>query len=164
MDHCTLFYRRALFQEHSFFIADHFWRALCEASFCIRLVIVWDQTAAAGRMHSLRTDLRLHGQILPMGMGGAMKVIINRSDIIAQYLMGDEKCILEISESQIIREKSNAEKWTEIYKGFAQNEKPEPDVGRVAHGVASRVDRLKAIGNGQVPAVARLAFQMLMHK
>ena len=39
--------------------------------------------------------------------------------------------------------------------------KSEPDVGRVAHGVASRVDRLKAIGNGQVPAVAALAWAML---
>ena len=29
----------------------------------------------------------------------------------------------------------------------------EPNVGRVAHGVAARVDRLHAIGNGQVPAV-----------
>ena len=37
----------------------------------------------------------------------------------------------------------------------------EPDVGRVAHGVACRVDRLKAIGNGQVPAVAALAWQIL---
>lgn len=37
----------------------------------------------------------------------------------------------------------------------------EPNVGRVAHGVASRVDRLKAIGNGQVPAVAALAWQIL---
>jgi DNA (cytosine-5)-methyltransferase 1 len=37
----------------------------------------------------------------------------------------------------------------------------EPDVGRVAHGVAARVDRLKAIGNGQVPAVAATAFQLL---
>ena len=27
----------------------------------------------------------------------------------------------------------------------------EPDVGRVAHGVAARVDRLQALGNGQVP-------------
>lgn len=34
-------------------------------------------------------------------------------------------------------------------------------VPRVAHKVASRVDRLKAIGNGQVPAVASLAWQML---
>ena len=37
----------------------------------------------------------------------------------------------------------------------------EPDVGRVAHGVAHRVDRLKATGNGQVPAVAALAWRML---
>ena len=37
----------------------------------------------------------------------------------------------------------------------------EPDVGRVAHGVAARVDRLKAIGNGQVPAVAACSFRAL---
>jgi len=37
----------------------------------------------------------------------------------------------------------------------------EPNVGRVAHGVAARVDRLKAIGNGQVPAVVRLAWNIL---
>jgi len=34
----------------------------------------------------------------------------------------------------------------------------ESGVGRVADGVAYRVDRLKALGNGQVPAVARKAF------
>jgi DNA (cytosine-5)-methyltransferase 1 len=34
-------------------------------------------------------------------------------------------------------------------------------VGRVADGVAARVDRLKAIGNGQVPAVAATAWGML---
>ena len=38
----------------------------------------------------------------------------------------------------------------------------EPDVGRVAHGVAARVDRLKAIGNGQVPAVAATAWKLLI--
>ncbi len=37
----------------------------------------------------------------------------------------------------------------------------EPDVGRVADGVAARVDRLKAIGNGQVPAVVRLAWNTI---
>lgn len=37
----------------------------------------------------------------------------------------------------------------------------EPAVGRVAHGVADRVDRLKAIGNGQVPIVAASAFRVL---
>lgn len=37
----------------------------------------------------------------------------------------------------------------------------EPDVGRVAHGVAARVDRLRALGNGQVPAVVRAAWLLL---
>ena len=37
----------------------------------------------------------------------------------------------------------------------------EPDVGRVADGVAARVDRLAALGNGQVSAVARLAWRRL---
>ena len=38
----------------------------------------------------------------------------------------------------------------------------EPRLGRVAYGVARRVDRLKAIGNGQVSLVAALAWRELM--
>ena len=38
----------------------------------------------------------------------------------------------------------------------------EPDVGRMADGVASRVDRLACLGNGQVPAVAALAWRRLI--
>lgn len=37
----------------------------------------------------------------------------------------------------------------------------ESRLGRVANGVAHRVDRLKAIGNGQVPIVAKSAFRIL---
>ena len=37
----------------------------------------------------------------------------------------------------------------------------EPNVGRVANGVAARVDRLKAIGNGQVPLCAATAWKIL---
>lgn len=37
----------------------------------------------------------------------------------------------------------------------------EPELGRVANGVAHRVDRLKCIGNGQVPRVAALAWEIL---
>ena len=37
----------------------------------------------------------------------------------------------------------------------------EPNVGRVVDGLASRVGRLKAIGNGQVPEVARTAWEEL---
>lgn len=38
----------------------------------------------------------------------------------------------------------------------------EPDVGRVADGVAARMDRLKAIGNGQVPLCAATAWRRLI--
>ena len=66
--------------------------------------------------------------------------------------------------------------WREWELGFAQQEHDsggspidggrkwwsiEPAVGRVAHGVAHRVDRLKAIGNGQVPACAAAAWRLL---
>ena len=37
----------------------------------------------------------------------------------------------------------------------------EPNVGRVADGVAARMDRLKAIGNGQVPLCASIAWKIL---
>jgi len=40
----------------------------------------------------------------------------------------------------------------------------EPNVGRVAHGVAARVDRLRACGNGVVPAVACRAWRELTRR
>jgi len=41
---------------------------------------------------------------------------------------------------------------------------PEPDVGRVADGVAHRVDRITALGNGQVPRVAATAWRLLRRR
>ncbi|KKM69495.1 hypothetical protein LCGC14_1450280 [marine sediment metagenome] len=40
----------------------------------------------------------------------------------------------------------------------------EPDMGRVAHGVPSRVDRLKCLGNAVVPLQAKTAFEMLWQR
>ena len=45
--------------------------------------------------------------------------------------------------------------------GSAQWWETEPNVDRVADGVAARVDRLKAIGNGQVPLCAATAWRVL---
>jgi len=45
--------------------------------------------------------------------------------------------------------------------GISDGWTAEPSVGRVAHGVAHRMDRLKALGNGQVPRVAALAWEVL---
>jgi DNA (cytosine-5)-methyltransferase 1 len=66
--------------------------------------------------------------------------------------------------------------WREWELGFTQQEynsggsqidgsrewwSVEPSLGRVANGVAHRVDRLKAIGNGQVPLCAASAWRLL---
>ena len=40
----------------------------------------------------------------------------------------------------------------------------EPNVGRVVNGMAARVDRLKAIGNGQVPLCAATAWRILTER
>ena len=42
-----------------------------------------------------------------------------------------------------------------------RNDIPSPDAFGAANGLPSRVDRLKAIGNGQVPLVAATAFRIL---
>jgi len=48
--------------------------------------------------------------------------------------------------------------------GSAQWWEVEPNVDRVVDGLASRVDRLKAIGNGQVPLCAATAWRILGNK
>jgi DNA (cytosine-5)-methyltransferase 1 len=46
----------------------------------------------------------------------------------------------------------------------SEKRQTKPGMGRMANGVANRVDILKAIGNGQVPAVAAVAFLSLYNR
>jgi DNA (cytosine-5)-methyltransferase 1 len=45
---------------------------------------------------------------------------------------------------------------------IAANWETEPDVGRVAHGIPDRVDRLKGLGNAVVPQVAEIVGRLVM--
>jgi len=65
--------------------------------------------------------------------------------------------------SRVYKEHSDA-KFCGTWWGIDPADAAESGVGRVAHGVAARVDRLKAIGNGQVPAVAAMAFRELTYE
>ena len=47
---------------------------------------------------------------------------------------------------------------------YSRGWEAEPLVGRVADGLARRVDRLRTIGNGQVPQTAALAFRVLQER
>lgn len=48
-----------------------------------------------------------------------------------------------------------------IARGKCSNWEPEPNVGRVAHGVPARVDRLRALGNAVVPQIPELIARRL---
>jgi DNA-cytosine methyltransferase len=60
-----------------------------------------------------------------------------------------------------IREQRNYARREESHAG-RQWWATEPDVGRVAHGIPSRVDRLRGLGNAVVPQVAELIGRMVI--
>ena len=49
----------------------------------------------------------------------------------------------------------------ESFRAMSEGMATVPDMGRKADGVAGWMDRLAALGNGQVPGVAALAFRTL---
>jgi len=80
------------------------------------------------------------------------------------------------SASELAHTENGWDVWRDRFMGTAEQEhnhrgsqangggkwwQAEPNVGRVADGVAARVDRLKSIGNGQVPLCAAEAFRLL---
>jgi len=58
--------------------------------------------------------------------------------------------------------RDNYERGTAGYAGWEWWE-TEPDVGRVAHGIPNRVDRLKGLGNAVVPQVAEIVGRLVIN-
>lgn len=56
---------------------------------------------------------------------------------------------------------SDSERWTQVASCRTEWWQVEPQLGRVADGVAHRVDRLEALGAGQVPAVVATVWRLL---
>ena len=67
-----------------------------------------------------------------------------------------------LSDAVSTRERRNAREEENDESVWQQWWKAEPGLGRVVNAVANRVDRIKSIGNGQVPIVAARAFCELM--
>lgn len=67
---------------------------------------------------------------------------------------------------QSICSEANRDWQANIIKSIGKREQweAEPQLGRVANGVAYSMDRLKAIGNGQVPLCAATAFELLRER
>jgi DNA (cytosine-5)-methyltransferase 1 len=92
----------------------------------------------------------------------------------AGAVCGEQRQPAELSEGKNVSDANGQrfEKQRCSVSGFAEESesefglwwRSEPDVGRVVNGVAARVDRLRAIGNGQVPAVVRKAWHVLCQR
>jgi DNA (cytosine-5)-methyltransferase 1 len=67
---------------------------------------------------------------------------------------------------QSINSTKNCQRQTNYAESIGRSEfwSVEPPLGRVANGVAARLDRLKAIGNGQVPLCAATAWKLLSER
>lgn len=87
------------------------------------------------------------------------------ADCEVSYSDKERQCFSEADEKLDRKERPTERRmeneWWHKEPGDAPGE-TKPDMGRMAHGVAARVDRLKAIGNGQVPLVAATAFRELL--
>jgi len=106
------------------------------------------------RLQGVRQDGRTEGQAgLRSGEGGNqeqqlhMAYTENQRDVWRDWQLGFAQQEHDSGRSQT----HGSRQWWEV----------EPNVGRVVDGVASRVDRLKSIGNGQVPLCAATAWRIL---
>jgi DNA (cytosine-5)-methyltransferase 1 len=64
----------------------------------------------------------------------------------------------------LLRQPTLQRKFRRSCKDIRKQWSVEPNVGRVAHGVPNRVDRLKGLGNAVVPQVAEVVGKMLLER
>jgi len=83
--------------------------------------------------------------------GSSKNISHTQSDITRHGIVRDVKIFRSGEKSGERRSPLRSQEWWAI----------EPELGRVAHGVSHRVDRLKALGNGQVPAVVREVWRLI---
>ena len=81
-------------------------------------------------------------------------------------IMADAKgsiggCSESQSLGEVFRQTSESRERSSDEGAFGSWWQTEPDVGRVAHGVSDRVDRLKGLGNAVVPQVAELVGRLI---
>jgi DNA (cytosine-5)-methyltransferase 1 len=88
--------------------------------------------------------------------GGIDTTILNATegeDIPGKSERGSSPCLLAYQPKQRTNVR-RCPKWWDA----------EPELGRVANGIPNRMDRVERLGNAQVPAVARIAFELLMER
>ena len=104
------------------------------------------------------------GDLAEMGYD-AQWCIVSASDLGAPHQRDRIWLVANSSSSRlpISRQKPARKDWEQV-RGMPTSGggwPAEPGMGRVADGVANRVDRIKALGNGQVPMCAATAWRLL---
>lgn len=84
----------------------------------------------------------------------------NVADTSGKRSQGQREPVQPISQTQII----NRQTIVSFASGFREFWRVEPNVGRVANGVPSRMDRLKQLGNAVVPQIPELIGRAIMAK
>lgn len=73
-----------------------------------------------------------------------------------------ERCGKDVSNAESFYAQRQHDRSRQIQLGRSSWWEVEPDVGRVAHGVPARVDRLRCLGNAIVPQVAEVVAKMTL--
>lgn len=132
----------------------------CDAGAPHRRERIWIAAADAHRLRQLQPQGRIEGERGRPGDLGAQGVGSGREQV---GHLDAERNVPDAGDGRLGRRQQRVQAVVEI-GGNPGWWSTEPDVGRVAHGVAARLDRLKAIGNGQVPAVVALAWRELTER